>query len=105
MTSPRGCLKSITTALRRLARSGDVESFRAYVRSDAFLATFTGLDPERRQSAMRAYARAEALCEANALHRLIKPKPIDAKRAQKVSIGVGHSPLIGAQWRPLSLTA
>jgi hypothetical protein len=36
---------------------------------------------------MRAYASAEALCEAKAPHRLITPKPIDAKRAQKVSWG------------------
>jgi hypothetical protein len=87
MTTPRGCLKSITTALNRLARSGDVEGFRTYVRSSGFLAAFNGLDPERRQSAMRAYASAETLCEANAPHRLIKPKPIDAKRAQKVCWG------------------
>ena len=36
---------------------------------------------------MRAYARAEALCEAKTPHRLVKPKPIDAKRAHKVSWG------------------
>jgi len=83
MTTSRGCLKSITTALKRLARNGDVEGFRAYVRSNAFLAAFNGLDPERRQSAMRSYARAEALCEAKAPHRLIAPKAIDAKRTQK----------------------
>jgi hypothetical protein len=87
MTTPRGCLKSITTALKRLARSGDVEGFRTYVRSSAFLAAFNGLDPERRQSAMRAYARAETLCEAKTPHHLVKPKPIDAKRAQKASWG------------------
>jgi hypothetical protein len=87
MTTPRGCLKSITTALRRLARNGDVEGFRAYVRSDVFLAVFNGLDPVSRQSALRAYARAEALCEAQAPQRLVKPKPIDAKRADKVSWG------------------
>ena len=87
MTTPRGCLRVITTALKRLARSGDVEGFRVYVRSSAFLAAFNGLDPERRQSAMRAYARAETLCEANAPYRLIRPKPIDAKRVQKVSWG------------------
>ena len=84
MPTPRGCLKSISTALRRLARSGDVEGFRAYVRSDAFLTAFAGLDPERRQSAMRAYAKAEGLCEAKALHPLVKPKGIDAKRAEKI---------------------
>ena len=87
MTTPKGCLKSMTTALKRFARNGDVERFRAYVRSDAFLAAFNGLDPERRQSAMRASASAEALCEANAPNRLVKPKPIDAKRTQKVSWG------------------
>ena len=85
MTTPKGCLKSMTTALKRFARYGDVERFRAYVRSDAFLAAFTGLDPKRRQSAMRAYARAETLCEAKAPHRLIEPKRIDAKRSQKAN--------------------
>ena len=85
MTTPRGYLKSITAALKRLARSGDVEGFRTYVRSSAFLVAFNGLDPERRQSAMRAYTRAEALCEAKTPHRLVKPKPIHAKRAQKTS--------------------
>jgi hypothetical protein len=34
---------------------------------------------------MRAYAKAEALCEAKAPRPLIKPGPIDAKRAQKAS--------------------
>jgi predicted Zn-dependent protease len=87
MSTPRGCLRVITTALKRLARNGDVERFRAYVCGDAFLAAFNGLDPERRQSALRAYARAEVLCEAKAPHRLIKPKPIDAKRAEKVNWG------------------
>jgi hypothetical protein len=87
VTTPRGCLKSISTALRRLARNGDVEGFRAYVRSDAFLAAFNGLDPERRQSAMRAYAKADALCEAKARRPLAKPKPIDAKRTDKVNWG------------------
>lgn len=83
MPSPRGCLKSISTVFKRLARNGDVEGFRAYVRSDAFLKAFTGLDPGRRQSAMRAFARAEAVCEAKARHPLVKPKTIDARRAEK----------------------
>src|SRR5437016_12187539 len=87
MSTPRGCLRVITTALKRLARNGDVEGLRAYVRSEAFLANFDGLDPERRQSAIRASARAETLCEANTPHRLVKPKPIDAKRSQKVDWG------------------
>jgi hypothetical protein len=68
----------------RLARNGDVEGFRAYVRSDAFLADLIGVDPDRRQSALRCHARAEALCESNARHPLVKPRPIDASRAHKV---------------------
>ena len=87
MSTPRGCLRVITTALKRLARNGDVEGLRAYVRSDAFLAAFNGLDAERRQSAMPASARAETLCEENAPNRLVKPKPIDAKRPQKANWG------------------
>ena len=70
MPTPRGCLQVITTALKRLARNGDVEGLRAYIRSNFFLADFAGLEPERRQSALRAYARAETLCEAKAPHRL-----------------------------------
>jgi hypothetical protein len=85
VATPRGCLKSISTALKRLASNGDVAGFRAYVASDAFLTAFAGLDPGRRQSGMRAFARAEALCEAKAHHPLVKPKPIDAKRAEKVN--------------------
>ena len=78
---------SITSAFKRLAHNGDVEGFRAYLRSDTFLAAFSGLDPERRESAMRSYATAEALCEAKAPYRLVKPKPIHTKRAQKASWG------------------
>jgi hypothetical protein len=84
MPTPRGCLKSISTVFKRLASNGDVEAFRAYVASDAFLKAFAGLDPDRRKSAMRAFANAEALCEAKARHPLVKPKGIDAKRAEKV---------------------
>jgi hypothetical protein len=70
-----------------LARAGDVEGLRAYLRSDAFSRAFQGLDPERRESVMRAHATAEAMCEARAPHPLVKPKPIHAKRAQKASWG------------------
>ena len=73
----------LTAKLTRLARNGDVEGFRAYVRSDAFLADFTGLDPGRRQTAMRCYGKAATMCEAKAAHPLVQPKPIDAKRAHK----------------------
>src|SRR5262245_44059649 len=43
---------------------------------------------------MRAYAKAEALCEAKARHPLAKPGPIDAKRAQKVN---GRDPAMRAK--------
>ena len=85
MTTPRGCLQSISSTLMRLGRNGDVEDFRAYVRSEAFLAAFNGLDPERRSSAMRSYVKAETLCETKARLPLVKPKRIDAKRVQKVA--------------------
>jgi hypothetical protein len=84
MTAPRGCLQSISTSLKRLARNGDVERFRAYVRSADFLNSFNGLDPDRRSSAMRTYVKAETLCEAKAPLPLVKPKRIDAKRVDKV---------------------
>src|SRR5262245_50374837 len=85
MSSPIGCLRSISSVLKRLARRGDVDGLRAYVRSDAFLAAFKGLAPERRRSAMRAFANAETLCEAKASRPLVAPKRIDAKRVEKVN--------------------
>lgn len=87
MTTPIGCLRVLTQTLMRLARNGDVDGFSAYVRSDAFLTAFNGLNPGRRQSALRCYGRAEALCEARARHPLAKPAAIDAKRTQKVNWG------------------
>lgn len=85
--SPIGCLRLISSTLKRLARTGDVEGLRAYVSTDTFLAAFNGLAPERRRSAMRAFAKAEALCEAKASQPLAVPKPIDAKRVEKVDWG------------------
>src|SRR5262245_2776328 len=85
MTTPRGCLRTLTQTLMRLARRGDVEALREYLSSHMFMAAFSGLDPNRRQSAMRCYGRAEALCEARARHPLVQPKPIDAKRSEKVN--------------------
>jgi len=87
MANPRGCLRVLTATLVRLARQGDVEALREYLRSDHFLLAFNGLDPGRRQSVMRCYAKAEALCEAKAAHPLVQPRPIDAKRAHKASWG------------------
>src|SRR6185436_17756607 len=76
MSNPAGCLRILTAAFMSYARSGDVEGFRSYLCSEAFMDAFNGLDPRRRRSALRCYTRAEALCEAKAPYRLIEPKPI-----------------------------
>jgi hypothetical protein len=85
MTTPRGCLRVLTGRLMRLARNGDLEGIRAYVRSDAFLQAFAGLDPGHRRTAMCCHFRAEALGEAKTRQPLVQPGPIDAKRIQKVN--------------------
>lgn len=84
-TTPIRRLQSLTMAFKRLASRGDIEGLRAYPRSEAFLRAFNGLDPNRRESAMRSYAKAEANCEAKTSHPLVKPGPIDARRAQKAN--------------------
>jgi hypothetical protein len=71
--NPRGNLSSICKVLKQFARYGDVEGIRIYVRGGGFLACFNRLDPERRHSAMLAYAEAHALCEARAKLRLAAP--------------------------------
>jgi hypothetical protein len=71
----------------RLAREGDAKGIGGYLRTDEFLAAFIGLDAGRRQSVMRCYGKAEALCEAKARHPLVSPRPIDAKRSHKASWG------------------
>jgi hypothetical protein len=84
-TTPIGCLQSLTMTFKRLASRGNAEGLRAYARSEAFLRAFNGLDPNRRQSAMRSYVKAEALCEDKSSHPLVKPGPIDARRALKAN--------------------
>jgi hypothetical protein len=83
--TPRGCLRTLTQTLMRHARFGDVGGIRCYVRSDAFLTAFNGLEPGRRQTVMRCHGRAVALSEGKARHPLVRPGPIDAKRAQKAN--------------------
>ena len=69
----------------RLARNGDVEGIRAYVRATVWQA-FSGLDPDHRTDRHALpLQKAEALCEAKARHPLVQPRPIDARRAQKVN--------------------
>jgi len=85
MTSPRGNLSSISRTLKRFARHGDVASLRNYIRSRAFLASFSGLDPERRQTAMLLFAEAHATCEANAKLPLAAPIALNARRSTKLA--------------------
>src|SRR5262249_48047767 len=88
MSSPRGRLSSIAKTLKRLARHGDVAGLRAYVCGDAFLAAFLGLDPDRRHSAMLAYARAVAASEARArlpLAAPVAPVALNARTLRKLA--------------------
>jgi hypothetical protein len=117
--TPKGHLQSVTAALARFARNGDVEAFRTYLRSETFLNSFqlvfcarlawmgpglaNGLAPERRQSVMRAHAKAEALCESKARHplggddekaaRILRVSPGSARLAKRRHLdvaGIGH---------------
>ena len=83
--SSRGCLRTLTQTLMRMARRGNVEAIRDFLSGDQFLRDFVGLDPRHRRSVMRTYSKAEILCEVNARYPLATPKRIDAKRAEKIS--------------------
>ena len=82
MTS-RGCLRVLTRKLMGLGRNGDVDGFREYIRSDDFLEAFNGLDPEHRQAVLSCHRKAEIVLEQKARHPLVKPRRIDARRADK----------------------
>jgi hypothetical protein len=56
-----------------------VAGIRAYVQGHAFLTAFNGLRPERRHSAMLAYAKAVAEGEARARLPLAPPIPLNAR--------------------------
>jgi hypothetical protein len=81
MSNPRGNLSAISKAIRRFARYGDCAGLRAYVRSDAFLVAFNGVDPERRHSAMLVYVEAVTECEAKARLPLAPPVALNARTA------------------------
>ena len=85
MSSPRGNLSSISRTLKRFARLGDVAGIRTYVRGDAFIAAFKGLDPERRQTAMLLFAEALATCEAKAKLPLAAPVALNARVSAKLA--------------------
>src|SRR5262245_54001386 len=85
MSSPRGHLSAISTTVKRFARHGDVAGIRAYIRGDAFLRAFNGLDPERRHSAMLVYAKAHAVCEAKARLPLATPIALNARTTGKLA--------------------
>jgi len=85
LSSPKGYLSAISTTLKRFARYGDAAGFRSYVRSDAFLDAFNGLNPERRHSAMLVYAEAHAMCEAKTRLRLATPVALNARTSVKLA--------------------
>ena len=92
MSSPRGYLSSISRILKHFARLGDVAGIRSYVRSDAFIAAFKGLDPERRQTAMLLFAEAHVTCEARAKMPLAAPVALNARISENL-----------ANWRDLTM--
>jgi hypothetical protein len=81
MTTPRGCLKSMTTALKRLAVAVMSKGFgpRSQQR---LLGDFQRARPGRRQ-VQCPRTRGRGSLKTNTPNRLVKPKPIDAKRTQK----------------------
>ena len=85
MSSPRGDLSSISRALKRCARRGDVAGLRIYVASEAFLAAFNRLEPKRRQTVMLAYVEAYVLCEAKAKLPLAAPVELNARASAKLA--------------------
>jgi hypothetical protein len=72
----------------RLARNGDVEGFRAYVCGDEYPGS---LEWARSGTPAMRYARlnrGRKLCAKRKLpQRLVKPKPIDAKRVSEGQLG------------------
>jgi hypothetical protein len=83
MTSPRSCLKSITTALKRLAHKGDVAS-EAYVRSH----TSGGLHRARSGASAERYA-------------VVRGRGSIVRSESALSVGKAHiHPLPSARRRP-----
>ncbi len=73
--TPKGHLNCAARVLKRLARAGDIDGFRAYVRSDTFGEAMVGVGPTLRQSLLRLHTEYAALCEAYCkLPPLPKPK-------------------------------
>jgi hypothetical protein len=58
---------------------------RTYVRGDAFIAAFKGLDPERRQTAMLLFAQVHATCETKAKLPLAPPVALNARLSAKLA--------------------
>jgi hypothetical protein len=74
ITTPQGYLNHSTRILKRHAKAGDVDSFRAYIRSDEFAQAVVGVGSGMRPILLRQYAIYAAECEARTKLPLPKPK-------------------------------
>ena len=90
MRTPDGHLKSIVRRLAQLSRYGDEKGFDVYVCSAAFFEAFAGLDPARRHTALRVYAKTSAECQRKTRTPLRRP----------LRMGVA-----GANWRDPAMRA
>jgi hypothetical protein len=72
--TPAGYLNRTTRILKRHAQAGDVDAFRAYVRSDEFADAIVGTGTSLRQVLLNRYAAYAALCEASTRYPLPKPQ-------------------------------
>lgn len=72
--TPAGYLNRTTRILKRHATAGDVDAFRAYVRSDDFADAMVGTGTVLRQVLLNRYVEYAKLCEASTRYPLPKPQ-------------------------------
>lgn len=72
--TPAGYLNRTIKVLKRHAMAGDVDAFRAYVRSDDFAEAFVRTGGPLRQTLLTRYMEFAARCEARTKYRLAKPQ-------------------------------
>lgn len=72
--TPAGYLNRTTRVLKRHADAGNVDAFRAFIRSDEFANAMIGVGTGLRQSLLKAYTQYATICEYRTRHQLPKPK-------------------------------
>lgn len=78
--TPQGYLNRTTRILKRYAKAGDVDAFRAYIRSDEFAGAIVEVGPILRQTLLRVYSEYAARCEGNTAYPLQKPQRSNKSR-------------------------